>query len=120
MFIYEVKGYTVISTTWLIIYFSMLSLSITNNSSSPLHKLFLLACDFSSDYNIDVSLAMASISTETSLVLVLACFALVLMGGLSYKYNEHKWNNKCPRCAEKGEEVYVLPGKHCPRCNQPC
>ena len=68
----------------------------------------------------DISLAMASISTETSLVLVLACFALVLMGGLSYKYNEHKWNNKCPRCAEKGEEVYVLPGKHCPRCNQPC
>ena len=38
----------------------------------------------------DISLAMASISTETSLVLVLACFALVLMGGLSYKYNEHK------------------------------
>lgn len=29
-------------------------------------------------------------------------------------------NNKCPRCAEQGIEQYVLPGKHCPRCNQPC
>ena len=35
-------------------------------------------------------------------------------------YLENKYRNKCPRCAEKGIEVFVLPGKHCPRCNQPC
>lgn len=29
-------------------------------------------------------------------------------------------NNKCPRCAEQGIEQFVMPGKHCPRCNQPC
>ena len=38
----------------------------------------------------DISLAMTSISTETSLVLVLACFALLLITGISYKYNEGK------------------------------
>ena len=27
---------------------------------------------------------------------------------------------KCPRCAENGILTYVQPGKHCPRCNQPC
>ncbi|KAM0805910.1 hypothetical protein BDR22DRAFT_884317 [Usnea florida] len=28
--------------------------------------------------------------------------------------------HQCPRCAEQGIEQYVLPGKHCPRCNHPC
>ena len=27
---------------------------------------------------------------------------------------------RCPRCAEQGYEQWVLPGKHCPRCGQPC
>lgn len=31
-----------------------------------------------------------------------------------------KFDNMCPRCAEQGIEQYVLPGKHCPRCTQPC
>ena len=35
-------------------------------------------------------------------------------------YLENKHSIKCPRCAARGIEVYVLPGKHCPRCNQPC
>ena len=27
---------------------------------------------------------------------------------------------RCPRCAEHGKETWVLPGKHCPVCGQPC
>ena len=63
---------------------------------------------------------MANISTLEPMVIVLACFALTLIIIFTYEYNPGKWNNKCPRCAEQGIEVYVLPGKHCPRCNQPC
>ena len=52
--------------------------------------------------------------------LILACFALVLIVFYIYYYDEGKWNNACPRCAEQGITVYVLPGKHCRRCGQPC
>ena len=84
-------------------------------------SLSLMACDLFSSYNIkDVSISMASVGYEISVVSILIWFTLVLIAGLSHKYDEGKWNNKCPRCAEKGIEVYVLPGKHCPRCNQPC
>lgn len=27
---------------------------------------------------------------------------------------------KCPTCAERGIEQWVLPGKHCPRCSTAC
>ncbi len=27
---------------------------------------------------------------------------------------------RCPKCAESGIETWVLPGKHCSKCNYPC
>lgn len=27
---------------------------------------------------------------------------------------------RCPRCAARGIETWVLSGKHCPKCNHPC
>ena len=27
---------------------------------------------------------------------------------------------KCPKCLEKGQEVWVLPGKHCYKCGHGC
>jgi hypothetical protein len=51
---------------------------------------------------------------------VLACFGSKFIAGLIHRYGGDKFNNKCPRCAAQGITVYVLPGKHCRRCNQPC
>ena len=50
--------------------------------------------------------------------IVLACFGLLLIA--VYTYEMTKWSNTCPRCAEKGITTYVLPGKHCKVCGQPC
>ena len=52
-------------------------------------------------------------------VLILACFALAWGLFSQYYYDEGKLENKCPRCAAEGVRVYVLPGEHCRRCNQP-
>ena len=27
---------------------------------------------------------------------------------------------RCPKCAGRGLETWVLPGKHCPKCGHPC
>ena len=27
---------------------------------------------------------------------------------------------RCPACANRGVETWVLPGKHCPTCGHPC
>lgn len=58
------------------------------------------------------------ISTQDFSGLILACFILALIA--VYIYEMGKWNSKCPRCAERGITVYVLPGNHCRICNQPC
>ena len=50
--------------------------------------------------------------------LTLVCITIAIVG--IYIIKMTKWDNACPRCAEKGIKQYVLPGEHCPRCNQAC
>ena len=73
-------------------------------------------------------LAHLSVLGPGSVALALA-LALALLLVLVYFYQPFEWkikpivlrySRRCPRCAEQGIETWVLAGKHCPRCNQPC
>jgi len=83
-------------------------------------------CFFSS-YIADITNAYITDITNTCILLpfvldlsglILACFVIAFIAGLICEMG--KYDNACTRCAAKGIKVYVLPGKHCPRCNQPC
>lgn len=65
-----------------------------------------------------VLVAISKMLAGGTLILVLACIvlhigkplvALMPMPGV-----------RCPTCAERGIEQWVLPGKHCPRCSTAC
>ena len=65
-----------------------------------------------------INTTVSSISIPDLSGLILACFILSFIA--AYICEMGRLGNLCPRCAERGVEVYVLPGKHCPICNQPC
>lgn len=65
-----------------------------------------------------INTTVSSISIQDFSGLILACFIISFIA--AYICVMGKWDNSCPRCAERGVTVYVLPGKHCRICNQPC
>lgn len=54
----------------------------------------------------------------------LRCFALRQQRAywtVEHEADEYKMAGvRCPKCAERGQEVWVIPGKNCHVCGNPC
>ena len=82
-------------------------------------KTFLLLCLVPCHFFLLHQHYHKQVSITDFVGLILASFTLVLMVIYTYNYDEGKFDNKYLRYAEQGITVYVLPGKHCRRCEQP-
>ena len=68
--------------------------------------------------DIDLITYMCFVSTGNLAGLRLACFLTAIV--IDYVRKMPMPGIKCPRCLARGIVQWVLPGKHCPSCNNPC
>ena len=71
------------------------------------------AAIFSTCLSIKDVIALVSNLTGSELVFILSVGMVLLVLG-------HMPGVRCPACAARGVESWVLPGKHCNKCHHPC
>ena len=94
------------------------SLPLQSAFTYELLSSFLLLADSVIHDTAQTCLSLDFSALDSIGLAILAC--LVSVGLVVWIFEMPMPGVRCPRCLEHGEVVWVLPGKHCRRCNCPC